>query len=154
MEQDTLGTYNPGLDSAGAQTGQGPAEDKGDGVGRGAAKGRAHLEEQDGRQKHRLDRKVLVDLAKDELEGAVCQHVGGAVPANVAGRVEVVCNLRYGRRDDQPVQGHEKEGHVDGEHEQGELHAGGVVGRFREWIRRCIWSWVRCRVLGSRFGRL
>lgn len=93
-------TYHTGLNTAGTEAGNGTPNDEPDRVGRRAANSRSDLEQDQSRQEHGLDGEECVQLAKDEQKGAVGQQVGGSVPANVAGRGKVVCDLGDGRRDD------------------------------------------------------
>ena len=78
------------------KTRDGPADDECHGIRGGATDGRADLEEQDGAEEHAFDGPECVDLAEEELEGAVGEQVGGAVPADVGYGLEVVCDLGDG----------------------------------------------------------
>ena len=46
-----------------------------------------------------------IDAAHEKLQRAGCKHVGGAVPAYVAERMELVCYCRDGCGDDCAVLG-------------------------------------------------
>ena len=76
-------THRSREDAGGANSGNGPADDEGHRVGRRAADGRADFEEKDAGEEDDLDRVEGVDLAKEQLEGARCQQVRAAVPADV-----------------------------------------------------------------------
>lgn len=112
--------------TGGADAGDGAAEDKSSRIGGGAADGGADLEEGDGGDEDIADRVKGVELAKGELEGAVGEHKGAAVPANVGLGAEVVCDLRDGRRDDEAVQGDQEHADEGGCHQGGQLEPGRV----------------------------
>ena len=59
------------------------ADDEDDGARGRAADGGAHLEQHDREQEDALDGEEAVQLAEHQLEGALGEQVGAAVPADV-----------------------------------------------------------------------
>lgn len=98
-------THSAREDAGTPKTSYGPPDDESDRVGRGPADGRADLKEADGQEEDALDAEEAVQLAEAQLERAVGEQVGRAIPPDVGDGVEVVCNLRDGSRDDQTVLG-------------------------------------------------
>lgn len=76
-------THPAGEDASAPKARDGPPNNEGDRVGRGAADGRADLEEPDGEEEDSLDTEETVQLSEAELKRAVGKQVGGAIPPDV-----------------------------------------------------------------------
>lgn len=69
----------------------------------------------------------LEQTAKEELRGRCCQHVGGAIPANVTQAVIFVRDLRNCGCDNGPVQGNKEDSQKVGQQCQPEPKSLGLV---------------------------
>lgn len=96
-------THAAGEDASTPKARNGPPNNESDRVGRGAADGRADLEEPDGDEEDALDTEETVQLSEAELERAVGKQVGGAIPPDVRHGVEVIRDLGDRSRDNQSV---------------------------------------------------
>ena len=92
-----------GHDTSRADSGDCSADDEGHRSRGRAANGRSSFEQEDGSQEDCLDAEEGIELAEEQLEGAVGEEVGTAIPANVGNRVEIISNAGDRRGDDQPV---------------------------------------------------
>ena len=68
------------------------------------------------------------DAAVGRLEGTRGEQVRTTVPTHIPRGVEIVCDLRDGRRDDGAVKCDHEGGEGDAEHEEEEWESGGVDG--------------------------
>jgi hypothetical protein len=57
----------------------------------------------------------LEKTAKEELRGRCCQHIGGAIPANITQTMIFVRNLRDCSCDNGPVESHKEDGEEIGQ---------------------------------------
>ena len=82
-----------GENAARSETSNGTTDDEGCRVRRGTAQGGADFEQEDAREEDPFGAEEGVDTAIEKDEGRGCEHVAGAVPANVVDGVEFVSNF-------------------------------------------------------------
>ena len=75
-----------------------------------------------------MDVEVAVKFAKEELEGAGCEEVGGTVPTDIVEGLELVGNVRDGGGDDGVVEGNAEDGYARGQVDDEELGISGGLG--------------------------
>lgn len=90
-------------DACAAHTGESTSDDQRNGARCRTADSRTDLKHQNATEEYNLDAVDNVELAEEELEGAVGQKVCGAVPADICHRMELVGDLRDSGRDDESV---------------------------------------------------